>query len=104
MACQQVRVYVCERERRRKKREGLAIGDGRKRVNMPVHVKEGEGIKSKEEERDCTMHIDSIINLVELHSTIMPPTKTLLLFKIACTENQIILKPMEFSSVSYYVY
>ena len=103
MACQQVCVYVRER-RRRKKREGLAIGDGRKRVNMPV--KEGEGIKSKEEERDCTMHIDSITNLVALPSKIMPPTctDTLLLFKIACTENQISLNPSEYSSVSYYVY
>ena len=99
MACQQVCVYVRERKRR-KKREGLAIGDGRKRVNMPV--KEGEGIKSKEEERDCTMHIDPITNLVALHSTIMPPTKTLLLFKIACTENQISLKSSEYSSVSFY--
>ena len=56
---------------------------------MPV--KEGEGIKSKEEERDCTMHIDSITNPVALHSTIMPPAKTLLLFNSACTENQISL-------------
>ena len=65
-----------------------------KRVFM--HVREGEGIKSKEEERECTIHIDSITNLVELHSTITPPTNTLLLFKSACTENQISLKPMEF--------
>ena len=93
---------MCERERRRrKKREGLAIGDGRRGVNMPV--KEGEGIKSKEEERECTMHIDFIPNLVELHSTIMPPTNTLTIQERVCRKSNN-FKPSEYSSVSYYVY
>ena len=60
------------------------------------HVREGEGIKSKEEESVSYTNI----NLVELHSTIMPSTNTLLLFKSTCAENQISSKPSEYSSVS----
>ena len=44
-----------------------------------MHVREREGIKSKEEESVSYTNT----NLVELHSTIMPPTDTLLLFMSA---------------------
>ena len=55
-----------------------------------MHVREGEGIKSKKEVSVSYTNT----NLIELNSTIIPPTNTLLLFNSACAENQISSKPM----------